>query len=106
MNKADHPLFIANVSKEEAHSNFGVLPFKVITPGDFYHLWRCGKVDKKMTHDERGTRCRIEGPARDGRLIHVICRFQENGNIDGSFFTDIRLTGSGDQRKNDGQDHY
>jgi hypothetical protein len=40
-----------------------------------------GRIEKKMTHDERGTRYRIEGPARDGRLIHVICRFRENENL-------------------------
>jgi len=39
------------------------------------------KTDKKMTQDERGTRYRIEGPARDGRLIHVICRFREDSNL-------------------------
>jgi hypothetical protein len=30
-----------------------------------------------MTHDVRGTRYRIEGAARDERLIHVVCRFHE-----------------------------
>ncbi|MGA1865499.1 MAG: DUF4258 domain-containing protein [bacterium] len=27
----------------------------------------------------RGTRYRIEGSAKDGRTIHVICRFKEYG---------------------------
>jgi len=40
-----------------------------------------GFVDKKMTHDARGTRYRIEGPAKDGRLMHVICRFREAGSL-------------------------
>ncbi len=40
-----------------------------------------GKIEKKLTHDERGTRYRIEGIARDGRLIHVICRFREEANL-------------------------
>ncbi len=40
-----------------------------------------GRIEKKMTHDERGSRYRIEGPARDGRLIHVICRFRENTSL-------------------------
>jgi hypothetical protein len=40
-----------------------------------------GKIEKKMTYDERGTRYRIEGPARDGRLIHVICMFRENASL-------------------------
>lgn len=40
-----------------------------------------GRVEKRMTRDSRGTRYRIEGPARDGRLIHVICRFSEAGPL-------------------------
>ena len=48
---------------------------------DMEHAILKGKIDKKMTHDERGTRYRIEGPARDGRLIHVICRFREDINL-------------------------
>ena len=40
-----------------------------------------GRIEKKMTHDERGARYRIEGPARDGKLIHVICRFREHANL-------------------------
>jgi hypothetical protein len=33
-----------------------------------------GRLEKKLTHDACGTRYRIEGPALDGRLVHVICR--------------------------------
>ena len=40
-----------------------------------------GRINKKMTRDIRGTRYRIEGPARDGRLIHVLCRFKEGSNL-------------------------
>jgi len=40
-----------------------------------------GRIDKKMTRDIRGTRYRIEGSARDGRLIHVLCRFREDANL-------------------------
>lgn len=40
-----------------------------------------GEIEKKMTHDERGTRYRVEGPARDGRIMHVICRFKEDSNL-------------------------
>jgi hypothetical protein len=39
------------------------------------------KIEKKMTYDERGTRYRVEGPARDGRSIHVVCRFRENSSL-------------------------
>ena len=34
-----------------------------------------GRIEKRMTQDIRGTRYRIEGPARDSRTIHVICRY-------------------------------
>jgi hypothetical protein len=40
-----------------------------------------GRIEKKLTHDIRGTRYRIEGIAQDGRLIHVICRFKESMNL-------------------------
>ncbi|MFH1952635.1 MAG: DUF4258 domain-containing protein [Pseudomonadota bacterium] len=40
-----------------------------------------GHIEKKMTRDIRGTRYRLEGPALDGRLIHVICRFKEDTDI-------------------------
>ena len=40
-----------------------------------------GHVDKKMTQDVRGTRYCIEGPAMDGRLIHVLCRYKESANL-------------------------
>jgi hypothetical protein len=40
-----------------------------------------GRIEKKMTHDERGARYRIEGAARDGKLIHVICRFREHVDL-------------------------
>ena len=40
-----------------------------------------GRIERKMTQDIRGTRYRLEGPALDGRLIHVICKFKENANM-------------------------
>lgn len=40
-----------------------------------------GQIETIMTHDTRGTRYRIEGSTIDGRLIHVICRFRENGSL-------------------------
>jgi len=40
-----------------------------------------GFLDKELTHDLRGTRYRIEGPALDGREIHVICRFLEEKQL-------------------------
>ena len=40
-----------------------------------------GRIEKRMTRDPRGIRYRIEGPARDRRLIHVVCRFNEEGEL-------------------------
>lgn len=40
-----------------------------------------GFIEKKLTHYPRGTRYRVEGPAHDGRLMHVLCRFQETGSL-------------------------
>ncbi len=40
-----------------------------------------GRMQKKLSEDMRGVRYRIEGPAKDGRLIHVICRFREDANL-------------------------
>lgn len=36
---------------------------------------------KRMTHDIRGTRYRIEGQSLDLRFIHVICRFDEASEV-------------------------
>jgi hypothetical protein len=38
-------------------------------------------VQRKLSEDKRGIRYRIEGPATDGRLIHVICRFKADSNL-------------------------
>jgi hypothetical protein len=40
-----------------------------------------GRIEKKLTEDVRGTRYRIEEPARNGRTIHVLCRFREDANL-------------------------
>ena len=40
-----------------------------------------GHIEKKMTEDVRGTRYRIEGPAKDGRMMHVICRFRVDSQL-------------------------
>ena len=40
-----------------------------------------GRIEKKLTKDIRGTRYRIEGPAKDERQIHVTCRFKEDGSL-------------------------
>jgi hypothetical protein len=40
-----------------------------------------GRIEKRLTDDPRGTRYRIEGPAHDGRSIHVICRLDESDEL-------------------------
>ncbi|AUB82414.1 DUF4258 domain-containing protein [Candidatus Thiodictyon syntrophicum] len=40
-----------------------------------------GRIESKLTHDSRGIRYRIEGPARDGRSIQVLCRFRDGDRL-------------------------
>lgn len=40
-----------------------------------------GRIHKKLTHDPRGPRYRLEGPTQDGRLIHVVCRLDEDDHL-------------------------
>lgn len=40
-----------------------------------------GRIEKRLTEDIQGTRYRIEGRARDARLVHVICRFHETADL-------------------------
>jgi len=40
-----------------------------------------GFVQKKLTHDLRGPRYRVEGQAIDGRIMNVLCRFKETGPL-------------------------
>lgn len=39
------------------------------------------RIEKRLTYDARGTRYRLEGPAKDRRLVHVICRFKDEGTL-------------------------
>jgi hypothetical protein len=48
---------------------------------DVEHAILKGRIEKKLTEDARGTRFRIEGPAVDGRLVHVVCRLDENTDL-------------------------
>jgi hypothetical protein len=48
---------------------------------DIEHAILKGRVEKTMTEDIRGTRYRLEGPAQNGRSIHVLCRFKEDANL-------------------------
>ena len=48
---------------------------------DVKHALRRGKIAQRFTHDPRGIRYRITGPARDGREINVICRILDSGEL-------------------------
>ena len=48
---------------------------------DMEHALLHGYIEKRLTHDPRGARYRIEGPAQDGRTMRVVCRFQETGSL-------------------------
>lgn len=50
-----------------------------------------GRIEKRMTKDPRGPRCRVEGPSLDGRMIQVICRLDESGDL--RIITVYALTG-------------
>lgn len=52
-----------------------------LTRDDIENAILNGRIEKKLSEDMRSTRYRIEGPARDGRLIHVICRFNEDADV-------------------------
>jgi hypothetical protein len=51
-----------------------------------------GRIAKRLTHDPRGTRYKIIGPAQDGRLLYAICRFHVNADV-----RIITVYGSGDE---------
>ncbi len=40
-----------------------------------------GRIEKKLTKDPRGVRYRIEGPALDGRPVHVVCRLDQENRL-------------------------
>jgi uncharacterized protein DUF4258 len=52
-----------------------------LTSEDIENAVLKGRIEKRLSEDIRGTKYRIEGPARDGRLIHVICRFNEDTDV-------------------------
>jgi uncharacterized protein DUF4258 len=40
-----------------------------------------GQIEKRLTRDPRGPRYRIEGPSLDDRIVHVVCRFDEEDSL-------------------------
>ena len=53
----------------------------VLVRNDIEHAIHKGRIQKKLSEDMRGTRYRIEGLTKNGRKIHVICRFKEDDNL-------------------------
>ena len=49
--------------------------------GDVENAILKGRIQKKLSEDARGIRYRVEGPTKDGRLIHVVCRFLQDGDL-------------------------
>jgi hypothetical protein len=48
---------------------------------DVEHAILKGRIKRKLSEDIRGTRYCIEGPTKGGKIIHIICRFQEDANL-------------------------
>jgi hypothetical protein len=40
-----------------------------------------GRIHKRLARDPRGPRYRLEGPALDDRVLHVVCRLDENNDL-------------------------
>jgi hypothetical protein len=50
-------------------------------PSDVRHAVLEGELVRRYTRDPRGTRYKLFGPALDGRMMCVVCRFNEFGDI-------------------------
>ena len=53
----------------------------VLSIGDVKHAILNGRVISRLTHDPRGIRYVLRGPARDGRKISVVCRILDSGKL-------------------------
>jgi hypothetical protein len=70
----DRDYFISSHAEEEMLDD-------VLERKDIENAILKGRIEKQLTYDSWGTRYRIEGPAQDGRLIHVICPFREESSL-------------------------
>jgi len=70
----DRRYWISSHSEEEMYADD-------LERTDVEHALFNGTIDKRYRLDPRGTRYRVAGPARDGRLVHVLCRFHEIGDL-------------------------
>ncbi len=49
--------------------------------GDIEMAIACGRVRRRFSHEPRGIRYEVVGPATDGREIAVICRLKDSGKL-------------------------
>lgn len=71
---SDEAYFLSGHAEEEMYAD-------ELEEGDVVHALMHGLISTRYTGDPRGTRYRVTGPALDGRLIHVVCRFQDTGEL-------------------------
>ena len=50
-------------------------------PTDVRHAVLEGELVRRYTRDPRGARYKLFGPALDGRMMYVVCRFNEFGDL-------------------------
>ena len=70
----DHDYFYSAHAEDEMLEDF-------LDRDDIVNAVLKGQITKKYTKDLRGTRYLIEGPSKDGRVVNIILRFKEDGNL-------------------------
>ncbi|MEK7677244.1 MAG: DUF4258 domain-containing protein [Verrucomicrobiota bacterium] len=70
----DRAYFLSSHAEDEMHEDN-------LERADVEHAIRHGAIEKRYTSDPRGTRYRVAGPALDGRVIRIVCRFGEHGDL-------------------------
>lgn len=71
---AEEAYFISGHADEEMRADN-------IEEADVVNAILHGRISMRYTHDARGTRYRVTGPAMDERTAHVLCRFHESGDL-------------------------
>ncbi|MDE0481459.1 MAG: DUF4258 domain-containing protein [Candidatus Poribacteria bacterium] len=65
---------ITQHAKDEMHND-------ALSTVDVKNAIRRGRIVQRLTHDPRGIRYVLSGPARDGREINVVCRILDSGKL-------------------------
>ena len=71
--KQEYEFTIPHFFEEMANDN--------LTFADIQMAIAKGQINRKFTRDPRGTRYEVIGPARDGRIIGIICRIKSTGKL-------------------------